>query len=199
MLLICDVDGVLYHYDRDLRVATLAAAVDRPPEAVRAALYDSGIEDAGDAGALSAEDYLAALGDELGVPVPREAWVRARAAASTPDIDVLRLVAGIAQRVPVAALSNNGTLLKEEAPRILPELAAMHDVTLFVGGEIGAAKPDAAAFLAVCRAYRTAPEETILVDDSPEYVDGARAAGLRGHVFTDLPTLEAFLRTCTLL
>jgi hypothetical protein len=37
------------------------------------------------------------------------------------------------------------------------------------------------------------------VDDSESYVAGARAAGLRAHLFTDVAGLEAFLRPFGLL
>jgi putative hydrolase of the HAD superfamily len=205
-LLVCDVDGVLYRYDRSVRVATLARALGLGDDAVHDAVYRSGIEDAGDDGTLGPEAYLAALGDRLGLgaPLDRGLWTDARAAAMTPDTEALDLLAQVARRVPVATLSNNGTLLKQEAGRIEPELAALaarHDVAveMFVAGEIRAAKPDPAAYLAVTGWFGVAPGDAAFVDDTQAHVDGARRAGLRAHLHTSVDALAGFLRAQGLL
>lgn len=57
-----DLDGVLADYDRGTRIETLARHLGRRAEAVHAAIYTSGVEDAGDAGMLDALSYLSALG-----------------------------------------------------------------------------------------------------------------------------------------
>ena len=198
-LLVVDVDGVLYRYDRARRVAELARAVDRPAAAVHEALFGSGIEDAADAGELDAEGYLAALGERLGTTVSRRDWAAARAAAMTPDHEVLSLVQRVSMDTPVATLSNNGALLAEEAPRIVPEVVALGGARLFFGGVLGAAKPDPAAYEGVLAAYGVAPGAAAFVDDSEEYVAGARTVGLQGHVFVGRDELAVFLAALRLL
>lgn len=192
-LLIFDVDGVLFHYDREVRVQALAAAIGRSPAEVTDAVFSSGIEDRADAGELGTGAYLAALSERLGVPVPRDAWVAARAASMTPDHDVLRLAAHACRVVPVASLSNNGMLLKEEAPRIAPELVALVKDRLFVAAELGAAKPHLAAYWAVTDRCAVPATTALFVDDSEPNVAGARAAGLQAHHFTTAAALEACL------
>jgi putative hydrolase of the HAD superfamily len=51
--------------------------------------------------------------------------------------------------------------------------------------EIGVAKPDPRAFRAVCAALELEPARCLLVDDVGANVAGARAAGMRGHLFED--------------
>jgi putative hydrolase of the HAD superfamily len=198
-LLIFDVDGVLFRYDRAVRARTLASELGRSFDAVWDAVFTSGIEARGDAGELDTEEYLAALSDHLGLPVPREAWVRSRAAAMTPDFDVLGLAARACRTVPVAALSNNPALLKEEAPRIAPELAALVRDRLFVGGELRVAKPHPTAYWAVTDRCRVKTAEALFVDDDAANVEGARDAGLEAHRFTTAAALEACLTTYGLL
>jgi FMN phosphatase YigB (HAD superfamily) len=198
-LLIFDVDGVLYRYDRDVRSRTLAGALRVPTAAVDEALFGSGIEAQGDAGQLSADEYLDALSARLGVTVTRDDWASSWAAACTPDLEVLALAARACRVVTVAALSNNGALLKAEAPRIVPELVALVVDRLFVSGELGVAKPDPAAYLAVVDGCGVTAAEALFVDDSEANVAGARVAGLTAHQFTTAPALELFLAARGLL
>jgi putative hydrolase of the HAD superfamily len=198
-LLVVDVDGVLYRYDRGRRVAELARALDRPEAAVHDALFASGIEDLADAGELDAEEYLTALGEQLGTTVTRRAWAAARAAAMTPDDDVLALVQRVSMDTPVASLSNNGALMAEEAPRIVPELAALGGARMFFGGVLRAAKPGAAAYERVLATYGVAPGAAAFVDDDEDYVAGADAVGLRTHLFTGASDLAVFLSALRLL
>ena len=44
-----DLNGMLYGYDRDARIACLATVTGRSPDAVKAAIWDSGFEDSGGA------------------------------------------------------------------------------------------------------------------------------------------------------
>jgi putative hydrolase of the HAD superfamily len=43
------------------------------------------------------------------------------------------------------------------------------------------------------------PDETLFIDDSKTNVDGALAAGLQGHVFTDASSLRSALKGAGLL
>ncbi len=52
-----DMNEVLCHYDHDARVAVLAHACGKAPSFVEAAIWRSGYEDLGDAGAMDAEAY----------------------------------------------------------------------------------------------------------------------------------------------
>jgi putative hydrolase of the HAD superfamily len=191
-LVIFDVDNVVVRYDRSRRVAVMAERLGRSEPEIWAAVFGSGIEDAADAGELSAEEYLAALGERLGVPVSREVWVDARAAATVPDPPMVVLLAVVARRIPVVLLTNNGSLLREEYHRIAPEVSAL-GLEMHASGDLRLAKPDPAVFRTVARLHGVAPEDALFVDDSAEYVAGAREAGLRAHRFTGIDELLVFL------
>ncbi|MGO4721655.1 hydrolase, partial [Stenotrophomonas sp. 2MCAF14_2] len=119
-LLLLDVDGVLLHYQRAQRVLHLAQALGVPTAHVQAALYDSGLEAAHDSGALDGERYLAQLGERLGTTVTLHTWIAARHAASHPQHAVLQRLNAL--RVPMAVLTNNGALMTQALPTLLPEL-----------------------------------------------------------------------------
>jgi putative hydrolase of the HAD superfamily len=189
-----DLDGVLADYDRGTRVEVLAHHLGRRAEAVRAAIYASGIEDAADAGRLDTPAYLSALGRELGCAVPADAWVEARRAATRPRPAMLELAGELhGKGVTVAVLSNNGTLMAECWPAIVPTLFPLFEGRAFCSARLGAAKPSAAAYLRCLEALSIPPAAALFLDDNAANVEGARAAGLVGHRFVDLAGLRPVL------
>ncbi|WP_350347193.1 HAD family phosphatase [Agromyces sp. G08B096] len=65
---------------------------------------------------------------------------------------------------------------------------------VFVSGELGLVKPDAAIYERVIDELGIAPGEFVFIDNKAENVEGAIAVGGAGHVFTDAAALEAWLR-----
>lgn len=189
-----DLDGVLADYDRNQRIATLARLLDRTAEAVRAAIYASGIEDAADAGLLDTPAYLAALARELGCPVDARAWVAARRDATCIRPSMLALADRLRVRgTLVAVLSNNGTLMAERWPQIVPALFPRFEGHAFCSAVLRGAKPAPAAYLRCLDALGVPPAQALFVDDTAANVEGARAAGLVGHRFVDQAAFERVL------
>lgn len=191
-LLLLDVNGVLYDYDPDARIATLARSLGVPGDDVRDALFTSGLEDSSDAGEIGPDAYLAEAGRQLGVTVDRDRWAAALAAAVDPDPEILGLVGSVLDDVRGATLSNNGLLVRELVERIYPEVAAL-GIEVHVAAEFGESKPDRDVYRDACAALDVAPERTAFVDDKEANVTGAARAGLRAHHFTGADGVAAFL------
>lgn len=64
---------------------------------------------------------------------------------------------------------------------------------VFVSGELGTVKPDAAIFRHVLDTLGVAPERMVFIDNKEENVRGAEAVGIAGHVFTTAVDLRAYL------
>lgn len=188
-----DLDDVLVDYDRDERVRRLAAAIGSTPPAVHAAIYESGIEEAGDSGALSAAAYLDALGAQLGCPVSVQAWTAARRAATRIRPDVLAAAASLGGALTLALLTNNGVLMAEQLPRIVPALFPLFEGRAFASAQFGARKPDTRVYTACLARLGVPPQATLFVDDNEANVEGARRAGLHGHHYRDLAGLRESL------
>jgi putative hydrolase of the HAD superfamily len=182
--LLLDFDGVLVNYARHLRVRHLAEACGRTPAQVHAALFDSGLEQQFDLG-LDSGSYLQQLGDALGVTISLAQWQDARIAASPPQTGVVERVQRIAQVMPIAILTNNGALMAQTIPRILPALAPMLDGRILCSGELGGRKPDPAVFLKAVERLDARPTRTLFVDDLFVNVRGARLAGLHADTASD--------------
>ena len=65
---------------------------------------------------------------------------------------------------------------------------------VFVSGELGMVKPHAPIYEHVIDELGIRPSELVFIDNKSENVEGARAVGGDGHVFTDAAALEAWLR-----
>jgi HAD superfamily hydrolase (TIGR01509 family) len=189
-LVIFDMDQVLCRYDRPLRLRRLAAITGRKPEGVFAAVWKSGFEAASEAGAFDAETYLAGFGERLCYPLSRPQWVEARRLSMTPYPDMLALAATIKRSVPVALLTNNGFLTKETIAELFPELPPLFAIQLMFSAEFGARKPDPKVYRRVLARLGVAPQAALMIDDDVANVEGARAAGLHGHVFTGVAALR---------
>jgi putative hydrolase of the HAD superfamily len=77
--------------------------------------------------------------------------------------------------VPVGLLSNN-------SPELADLLADLGVGDLFdacvISAEIGVMKPDPHAYRAILDELEVRPQEAVLIDDSPENVEGARSVGM---------------------
>ena len=194
-----DLDGVLADYDRDRRIGTIARQLGHSPQAVRAAIYESGIEDAADAGLLDSPSYLSALGRELDRQLGADLWVAARRTATRIRQPMLELADELGERgVRLAVLSNNGTLMSERWPAIVPALVPLFEGRFFCSGALGAAKPSPVAYRRCLAALAVPPEAALFVDDCPANVAGARGAALTAQHFVDLPQLRQALASCGL-
>ena len=128
-------------------------------EAWRRALADQGVEDP----ALAAE-----LGERFGVE---------RRAQLAPFPEAAAALRALAGSWPLALVTNGASCLQRE------KLAASGLAELFevvaISAEVGAAKPQRAAFAAALAQLGAEPGDAVMVGDSLERdVEGARAAGL---------------------
>ncbi|MEJ7927809.1 HAD family phosphatase [Sphingobium sp. AN641] len=100
--------------------------------------------------------------------------------------------------VPLFAITNYS---HEFWPPFVEREAAMFAPfrDIVVSGVERLAKPDPAIFHLALDRFGLTAKEAIFIDDRADNVDGARAVGMRGHVFTDAPTLRAELESLGLL
>ncbi|HYG07227.1 MAG TPA: HAD family phosphatase [Stenotrophomonas sp.] len=183
--LLLDFDGVLAQYARPIRLARLGEHAGRPAAEVHAALFASGLEAAYDGGELDTGQYLRQLGEALGTPVDEETWIAARVAACRPFDEVVAAAVRLAQRMPVAVLTNNGPLMARAIARVVPALMPALADRVFCSAQFGGRKPQREVFARALAAMEAVPRETLFVDDLFVNVRGARAAGLRAETARD--------------
>jgi HAD superfamily hydrolase (TIGR01509 family) len=182
---IFDMDDVLCRYDLGRRLRALARITGQIPRDIRAAIWDSGFEDAADTGGYpDPDDYLREFGTRIGFPLTREQWVEARREAMQPWPDMLALAKSIGDQTRIAIYSNNGPLTKAALPELFPacaEIFAEH----YHSFEFGMKKPDPKSFARLMERMGTDPARCWFIDDKKSNVAGARLAGLAAHHFVN--------------
>lgn len=188
-----DMDGVLYAYDFENRLNLLESAIGVPAETIRADIFQSGIEDAADNGDLTTDEYIAAIADKLGVDVSLRQWVAARKWAMAPEPAMIDLARDLSTRVPVAMLTNNGSMMAEHIGDLAPELPQLFGDNLFLSGADGYNKETVEGFTGLLDHLGWTPATTLFVDDHAGYIANAEKAGLVTHLFTEPTALRDVL------
>ena len=189
-----DMNDVLFRYHRGVRIKHLARISAKQAPAVEAAIWGSGFEDSGDAGAMDADAYLAGFGERLGWPVTQEEWAEALRAAVTPIPETLALASLVRRRLRVAVLTNNNLMVKRAVDAVFPELLPVFGEDFFVSAEFRARKPEPEAYLGCLARLVAAADGALFIDDSARNVAGAEGAGLRVHLYRIPAELEGALK-----
>lgn len=192
-LVLFDLDGVLVHYEHAPRVRALAERCGASPEAVAAALFDSGLEREADLGRTDTHGLLATLSAALGVRVRLEDCIAARAAAMEPMPGTLDLLPALGRTVQLAILTNNGLMLRDHFAAICPELAPFFHGRVFCSAQFELAKPDPGIYRRCLAELGVAPADALFFDDKPDNAKGARRAGLMAHTYRSPAGLLAHL------
>ncbi|MBP0593351.1 HAD family phosphatase [Paraburkholderia sp. LEh10] len=192
-LVLFDMEGVLSHYDRSARTERLSQITGKPPEAVRHAIWGSGLEARSDAGEITDAEYLRELGGLLGCVVSRDEWLAARHASITPNTQTLAVAAQLAARHRIAVLTNNSHLVTDHIGYLNPPVARLFGPHVYAAADFGAAKPAAKAYLGCVGRLGVDAGETLFIDDSDANVQGAIDAGLHAYKFVDAHALSQAL------
>lgn len=192
-LVLFDLDDVLVEYSREVRCRTLGARIGRDAGAVHEALFVSGLETEADLGLVDTAGVAQRLSRALGVATTVEDCVAARAAAMAPIPGMRELVGALADVMPLAILTNNGTLVRDHFATLCPVFAPAFDGRVHCSGMYGIAKPDPTVFVRCANALGVAPSRVLFVDDRAENAAGARATGMHAHHFQTPALLRATL------
>ena len=193
-----DFDGVLAAYRHGPRIASLAGWAGCTQQAVREALFASGLELEYDVGAIDTARYLDRLGAGIGRPVDEATWIAARMAGSVAEEPMLDRVAALDCALELAVLTNNGVLMERAIPRILGRVAARFGGRVLCSGALRARKPDPAVFARALDQLGWPVAGTLFVDDTFANVQAARRFGLHAETVKDARSLGRVLRRYTL-
>lgn len=188
-----DMDGVLCDYSRDTRLIELGKAMGVDKEVAREVMYTSDLEWIADAGEMTVEQYMAALSEGFGKTLTDAQWLHARIAATQVRPSMVALAERLSHKVKIGILSNNSLMMERHLRTVSPGLFPLFEGRAWVSAQCGAIKPKAACYLACLGFIGAKPENTLFLDDAQENVDGAIAAGLQGHFFTDQAEFETLL------
>ena len=193
-LVIFDLDDVLARLDRARRLRWLSGATGMPPEHFDATVWHSDFEPSAEAGAYpTGAEYLAEFNRRSGCRLTRAQWVEARRQAMTVIPGTLAIARELGRRTRLALLTNNGTLLKESLPDLVPEVWAVFGDACHASCEFQARKPEPRVYERLVARYGVEPSRALMIDDEPMNVRGALEAGLHALRFQGPVRLRAGL------
>lgn len=145
-------------------------------------------------GEIGAPAYFESLRGSLGLDLDdaafEDGWQRIFVAEIAPTVALLRR---LREHVPLYLFSNTNRLHHAcWASRYRDALAPFR--RHFVSSEMGLRKPEREAFAYVAREMGVAPARILFFDDTPENVEGARAAGLQAVHVTSPADVERAVR-----
>ena len=192
LLFIFDMDEVLYGYNWQQRMAGMTELTGLSLDRLRELWWHEEGEMAAEAGGFAtAEVYLAAFNEAIGVEVSEADWVRVRGGAMEPWRDSIAAVRRAAELGQVTLLTNNGPMTGKHLHQLAPELVAVFGDHLFTSSDYGARKPEPEVFRSVLDRYGISAQNTFFADDMLENINGALSVGITAHHFTDAPSLLA--------
>jgi len=177
-----DLDGVLRHWPRDESDNNRVTGLD--PEVVRAALFEPNLLNRAVVGTITDEEWHVEAAAQLRAVHGIEcaaALLEARAYPGVVDFDVLEVLRGARQVMPVCLLTNATTRLGDH----LTALGLLEEFDrVFNSSELRVAKPDPGIFERVCADLQMHPSDVVFIDDSESHVKAALTFGMRAHVFS---------------
>lgn len=140
-------------------------------------------------GAMSEQKFWHEISLELSKPAPKvpSLWYEAFRSAYVPRPDVFSLACSLSEKGYRTALLSNTEL---PAVRFLHEQNyRMFDVFVFSCDE-GIAKPDRKIYEITLERLGSESQRTVFTDDRPDYIQGAREAGLNAILFENIDQLK---------
>ncbi len=143
-------------------------------------------------GAISEQEFWLEISAKLGRPVPeiQAFWYEAFRAAYVPKPEVFSLAESLHEKGYRTALLSN-----TELPAVgffHEQNYSMFDVLVFSCVE-RVAKPEPQIYEITLNRLDSKAKQTVLTDDRPDYVQGAREAGLHAILFEDIDQLKSEL------
>jgi HAD superfamily hydrolase (TIGR01509 family) len=139
-------------------------------------------------GKISTEEFLDALfvifEEKYSKAEILEAW---DSIIVSDNEEIVPFVRRVQDHYRTAILSNTSPSHWKKVLRISPLVRTFPDA--FTSFDIGAMKPDPAAYRHVAASLNVPTHEILFIDDLKENIDGAIACGMQGIVYTDVPSL----------
>lgn len=175
-----DLGGVVCRFQPERRLRALASDCGLSERDVQRRIWDSGFDRDCDLGRYTADAIYHQIRQRLGLKARYGEFCRMWALAFEPDPAVLALVDVLHSDIRRGLLTDNGPILRDALPTQLPEVGRRFEPVLF-SCELGALKPTVELFRGVLDRLNQRAQQILLVDDSHQVVQEARAFGLHAY------------------
>lgn len=144
-------------------------------------------------GNLKTEELFQKFAEKAKRPFTLAQFTHAFSDIFTPNTEIWPLVKQLKEKgIRLVLLSNTSECHFNYATSNYPILEQFDEKILSF--KVGAWKPDPQIFEHALRVAQCTPDECFYIDDIPEFIEGARKAGLPGEVFIDVARLKQSLK-----
>ena len=179
---IFDLGGVLVRTEDRTSRANLAARLGLTYDELSALIFDSQNAHQAMKGEITTEEHWDEIRKTLGLSiaefpqVPLEFW-----GGDTLDVNLVNFLRGLRPQYKTSLLSNAWDDLRQMIEEVW-EFADAFD-EMIISAEVGLVKPDRLIYEKAVSDLGVKPAEAVFVDDFPENIEGAKAAGLEAIQF----------------
>ena len=140
-------------------------------------------------GLIHEDTFWEKICSELNVPKPKihSLWTEAFKAAYVPRADMFSMAASLKENgYRTAVLSNT------EVPAMQYFLQQRYDMfeVLVFSGVAGVKKPDRKIYELTLEKLGSLPEQSVFIDDNPEYINGAKEVGINTVLFQNIDQVK---------
>lgn len=140
-------------------------------------------------GLISEENFWAKVCGELDKPIPKvpSLWSNALQSIYSPRADVFAMV---------STLHNNGYRIALLSNTEMPAMQFFHDLgydmfdVLVLSCAEGTMKPEKKIYELTVQRLGTTPEQTVFIDDKPEFIKGAKQTGIKTILFESIEQVK---------
>ncbi len=137
-----------------------------------------------ESGGMSSEEFGRSVGALMGFSITHDEFAAAWSDIFWLNEPVAKLVADLKARGYTLVLGSNTNDLHATHYRRQFAEALAHFDALVLSHEVGHIKPSTPFYLACAEAAQAEPADCIFIDDLPENIEGARAAGLQAVLYS---------------
>ena len=190
---IFDLGKVIVPFDFSRGYRAMAEVCPYSPEEIPRRIGSTDLVRRFESGQVAPEDFVRELSSQLDTDVSYEEFCRIWSIIFLPHTLIPEsLIAGLRRRYRLLLLSNTNAIhfrmIRENYPIL------RHFDHFVLSHEVGALKPSPRMYEAAIAKAGCAPEDCFYTDDIPEYVAGARQAGMDAVQFQSAAQLEDELR-----
>lgn len=191
--LIFDLGRVIVPFDFRRGYACMAERCGLAEDEIRQRLKADGLVHAFESGGIGRHEFHRRVAQLLETDVSYDEFCQIWFSVFLPETLIPdALLEALHERYRLVLLSNTNPIHFEMIRERYPILR--HFDAFVLSYEVGAMKPDPRIYRAAIEAARCQPQECFFTDDIPEYVEGARQAGIDAALFEGAEALERELR-----
>ena len=187
-----DMGNVLIFFDAKRSSKAFSEAVGVPEDKIWQTFFISELERSYTRGEISSEEFYRRVAEHFPKKIDFATFAKLWNDIFTENREMNELLRKLKKHYPLYLISNTNDLHFEYVMTQFPILK--HFTKCFPSHIVGHRKPDKAMFEHVLEEIKLRPNETVFIDDVPEFVGSAKQLGIHGIQFTSHQALETELQ-----